>query len=372
MGVQVGPHGGHLSLRRFSLRIWIDFSNSPHPLLFGPVISRLHSDGHEVLITARDNAQTVELARRRWPEVVVIGGPSPKGRRAKAKAIADRVLALRRWAKAERPALALSHNSYSQVVAARLTGIPSVTAMDFEHQPANHLAFRLATAVLLPEALRATGVRSQGAAPGKTRFYPGLKEELYLADFEPDAQILERIGITRDPGTALVVARPAPDLATYHQFENPLFLECVKSVLRDPRAVVVALPRHDAQRHALRELGGGRCIVPERAVDSRSLMTQADLLIGAGGTMTREAALMGVRTVSLFAGRQPAVDRWLVENGMMQVLTSVDELPSMEAQPRADRLVQLRERGDVLVEHFCDVLMETAGTGACARREVPA
>jgi predicted glycosyltransferase len=339
------------------MRIWIDLSNSPHPLLFKPIATRLEALGHTVAVTARDNAQTVELARERWPEVAVIGGPSPKGRRAKAQAIAKRVAELRRWAREIEPHVALSHNSYSQIVAARLGRIPVVTAMDFEHQPANHLAFRLARRVLLPSALERFDLRRQGASARKTTYYPGLKEELYLADFEPDEGLLERLGIDLGSDGTLVVARPAPDQALYHSFENPIFLQCVEQVLRDPRTTVVVLPRHAGQREALAELALERCVVPERAVDSRSLMSQADLMIGAGGTMTREAALMGVPTLSLFAGRRPAVDDWLEDHGMMRTLRSVEDLPEVEPQPRADQMAELRERGTRLIEGFCDAVV---------------
>jgi uncharacterized protein len=348
--------GGPADVMWVRMRIWIDLSNSPHPLLFVPVARRLERRGHSVLVTARDNAQTVELARERWPGVDVIGGSSPKGRAAKARTMVQRVLGLRSWAREHAPDIALSHNSYGQIVAARTLGVPVVTAMDFEHQPANHLAFRLARTVLLPAALARTTVRRQGATSGKTNFYPGLKEEIYLADFQPDTALLERLGVGPGNGRTLVVARPAPDLALYHSFENPLFLECVKTVLRDPQATVVVLPRHGEQRRALSELNLERCIVPASALDSRTLMSQADLMIGAGGTMTREAALMGVPTVSLFAGQRPAVDTWLEANGFMRVLRSVDDLPAVTPQVRADRLATLRARGDRLVEHFCDAV----------------
>ena len=335
------------------MRVWLDFSNSPHPLLFAPVARRLEERGHTVLVTARDNAQTVELTRERWPDAALIGGPSPKGRRAKARTMVQRVLELRRWARAADPDVALSHNSYGQIVAARQLGIPVVTAMDFEHQPANHLAFRLARTVLLPAALERCGLGRQGATARKTRFYGGLKEELYLADFQPDAGLVGRLGVELADGGTLVVARPAPDLAAYHSFENPLFARCVKHVLRDPRTTVVVLPRHPGQRAALAELGP-RCIVAERAVDSRSLMSQADLMIGAGGTMTREAALLGVPTVSIFAGRRPAVDLWLEQRGLLRVLRDVDDLPPVQPTPREDRLADLHSRGSELVDQFCD------------------
>jgi uncharacterized protein len=339
------------------MRIWIDLANSPHPLLFKPVAEQLERGGHTVLVTARDNAQTLELARERWPDVEVIGGPSPKGRRAKAQTLAARVGRLRRWARRHEPDVALSHNSYAQIVAARLAGIPVVTGMDFEHQPANHLAFRLARRVLLPLALRSSEIRRQGASTGKTRFYPGLKEEIYLADFEPDATLLERIGIERRADARLVVARPAPDLALYHSFENPLFMQCVRHVLREPETTVVVLPRHPGQREAFAQLDPERCIVPETAIDSRSLMGEADLMIGAGGTMTREAALMGVPTFSLFAGRRPAVDSWLEERGMLRTLRSVEDLHDIRPRPREDRMQDLRERGARLVDGFCDAVV---------------
>jgi uncharacterized protein len=335
------------------MRIWIDHSNSPHPLLFSPVARSLEEAGHTILVTARDNAQTVELASQRWPDVTVIGGLSPKGRKAKARAMARRVLDLRRWAKSQRPDLALSHNSYGQLVAARTLNIPSVTAMDFEHQPANHLAFRLARTVLLPIALQPLNLHQQGATKAKTHFYPGLKEELYLADFSPDPTVLERLGVERSADHPLVVARPAPDRALYHSFENPLFVECLKVALRNPKATAVVLPRNNEQREALAALDLPRCVVPNHAVDSRTLMSQADLMIGAGGTMTREAALMGAPTVSLFAGRRPAVDRWLEEQGQMRIIERIEDLPEVTSQTHVDRFEHLRRRGEMLVSHFC-------------------
>jgi predicted glycosyltransferase len=262
-----------------------------------------------------------------------------------------RVAALRRWAAAVRPDIALSHNSYGQIVAARTLRIPAVTAMDYEHQPANHLAFRLARTVLLPAALRGPEVRRQGAADRKTRFYAGLKEEMYLGDFEPDAALPAQLGV--GAGETLVVARPAPSRALYHSFDNPLFGDALRVVARDPQTRIVVLPRHPEQREAVAALGLERCVVPDRAVDSRSLLSRADLMIGAGGTMTREAALMGVPTLSLFAGRRPAVDEWLEAQGMMRVLRSVDDLPDVEPHAHDDRLSALRERGERLVDDFC-------------------
>jgi uncharacterized protein len=335
------------------VRIWIDLANSPHPLLFAPIARELELADHEIVVTARDNAQTVQLANERWQRVEVVGGPSPKGRFAKGEALRRRVAGLRAFARGASPDVALSHNSYAQLVAARSLRIPPVTAMDFEHQPANHLGFRLARTVLLPSALKDSRVVRQGASGRKSRFYPGLKEEVYLGDFTPDQAVLEKLGICLDGDSILVVARTPPSRALYHDFESPLFLGALQTITSDRRTQLVILVRHPEQRAALEALQLPRCAIPTEAVDSRSLIYAADLVLGAGGTMTREAALMGVPTFSLFAGRPPAVDTWLERRGALGRLTAVDELlPLRRRSVEPAEVDALRARGRELIGHF--------------------
>lgn len=346
------------------MKVWIDLSNSPHPLLFAPLARRLEEAGASVVLSARDNAQTVELARQRWPGVSVIGGESPGGRAAKARALAGRMRALAAWARQERPDVALSHNSYAQLVVARALRIPAVTAMDFEHQPANHLAFRTARLVLLPEAISVAAVRRQGASPRKVRRYLGLKEELYLGDFEPDGSVLERLGIQHGEGRVLAVARTPPSKAIYHRFANPLFGAALRALTAQSHVRCVALARHEEQRRELEALGLENLIVPAGAVDARSLVREADLVIGAGGTMTREAALMGTPAYSVFAGKRPAVDAWLEERGALRRLRSADEL--RDARPREAApvsLEELRERGRRIEDAFVDAVLSVADGG---------
>lgn len=343
------------------MKVWIDLSNSPHPLLFAPVARRLEERGHTVVVTARDNAQTVELARQRWDDLTVIGGEGPRGRAAKATAIARRVAELRLWARRHHPDVAVSHNSYGQILAGRLAGIPVVTAMDFEHQPANHIAFRLADAILVPEVMPRDAIERYGVKSGKVRAYPGLKEELYLGDFEPDGQVLRRVHIERGDETVVVVVRTPPSRALYHRFENPLFPGVLETLGRQPCVRAVALARHPEQRAAIGALGFENVILPQSAVDSRSLTYEADLVIGAGGTMTREAALMGVPTLSAFAGQQPAVDRALETAGRLRRLESLDQVESVKHRPQAPEPIErLRDRSKRILDTFVDAIETTA------------
>jgi uncharacterized protein len=359
------PQARRVRPRCSKVRVWIDHSNSPHPLLFEPVVKVLGAQGHEVLHTARDNAQTVELARERWPGVEVVGGASPPGRTAKARHIARRVRELRAWARRVRPDVALSHGSYAQIVAARSLGIRTVTAADYEHQPASHLAFRLAHRILLPEALRGSDVERQGARDGKVRWYPGLKEELYLGEFTPDPDVLSKLGVGADPDAAIVVARTPPSRALYHQLENPLFLEAITAAAGQPNVSCVVLTRHPEQRRAIEMLAAPNMIVPAAAVDSRSLIYAADLVIGAGGTMTREAALLNVPTFSVFAGRPGAVDGWLEARGRLRRLHAIDDiLPIGRRDHGVDGLASLRERGQQLIGVFVDAVVADTGSPA--------
>jgi hypothetical protein len=259
-----------------------------------------------------------------------------------------------------RPDVALSHNSYGQIVAARALRIPAVTAMDFEHQPANHVAFRLATTVLVPEVLPTEVIRRQGAVGAKVVRYPGLKEALYIGDFEPDREILNKVGLDVRP-RVLAVARTAPTRAVYHSSSNPLFESALRTICSGEGVVCVVLTRHPEQIASIEGLGLPNCIVCRAAIDSRSLVYAADVMIGAGGTMTREAALMGIPTWTLFAGETPAVDLWLEDRGMLRRLTRAEQLADLtprQARPRTPE--ELRAQGGRL-EYI--VVRETVAAG---------
>ena len=293
-------------------------------LVAAPIVRRLEDRGHEVVLTARDHAQTVELARSRWPDVLVVGGESPPGRLAKGLAIVRRAELLRRFGRRHRPDVAFSHGSYAQIVAARAAGIPAVTMMDYEHQPANHLSFRLAQSVIVPEVFPETALRRYGARTRKVSRYSGFKEELYLADFLPDPSVLDALGIESE--LVLAVFRPPPEGALYHRMANDRFDEVLNLALAQEGVQTVLLPRTAAQRLRYKALSPD-IRVPEHAVDGNSLLALADLTVGAGGTINRESAVLGTPTYTVFVGRLGAVDAELMRLGRMQDLRAPGSVP---------------------------------------------
>src|SRR5579863_6377632 len=186
-----------------------------------PVIERLRARGDEVTVTARDFAQTLALCERFGIEHTAIGHHRGAGLAAKAAGLLERSIELVRWARGRSFDLALGHGSNDITVAAALLRIPSATMFDYEWATVQHnVNCRLARAVVVPDAIPAERLRRYGAA-GKIRAYPGLKEEYYLADFEPDPNVLAELGL--DGSLPLTVVRTPPEVSLYHRFENDLF-----------------------------------------------------------------------------------------------------------------------------------------------------
>jgi predicted glycosyltransferase len=299
------------------MRVWVDLTNSPHVLVMRPIIRALEQRGAEVLVTARDFAQTLGLCERHGLGCEPIGRHRGGRLAAKGVGLLSRSAALARWARGRRIDIAIGHGSNDVTVAARLLGIPSATAFDYEWAKVQHnVNCRLVRAIVVPDAIPLERLRPYGATAAKYRPYPGLKEEYYLADFEPDPAVLPELGL--DPARPIAVVRTPPAVSLYHRFENPLFAE-VLDRLRGAQTVV--LPRTEQQRA---ELGG--FIVPEQAIDAQSLVAYADLVISAGGTMNREAVALGTPVWTTFEGRLGAVDEGLIAAGRLRRLTRAEDV----------------------------------------------
>jgi uncharacterized protein len=319
------------------VRIWVDLTNSPHVLVLRPLIAAMRADGYEVEVTARDFAQTLELCERFGIDCTAIGRHRGGRLASKGLGLVSRSLALARWARPRGFDLAIGHGSNDVSVAAALLRIPSATAFDYEWAAAqHHVNCRLCRAVVVPDAIPPERLDRYGAR-GKVRSYPGLKEEYYLADFEPDPAVLEELGLDRDG--PLVVVRTPPEVSLYHRFENPLFRR-VLDRLAAGEAQVVVLPRTPSQREEIARLGD--FVMPARAVDAQSLVAYADLVISAGGTMNREAVALGTPVFTTFEGRLGAVDEALLREGRLRRL---DDPGQIELQRRSAN-GELRVRRD--------------------------
>ena len=303
------------------MRVWIDITAPAHVLVFRPLVEIMRGRGDEVEITARDYAQTLELLELHGLEAdAVMGRHAGRSRLQKVRQMTSRLGDLRRWARDKDFDLALAHGSHELTISARRLGIPSSTTFDYEFATLQHqLGCRAATKVVVPAAIPPERLRPYGVRPPKLVQYPGLKEEYYLADFEPDRSLLDRLGV--DPARVLVVLRPPPDVSLYHRHSNPLFPQTLEHLGRAEDVHAVVLPRTEEQREYVRGLALPSVILPEGAVDAQSLIALADLVVSAGGTMNREAAALGVPVYTTYGGRLGGVDEELIRDARLKPLT---------------------------------------------------
>lgn len=339
--------------------IWVDMSAPAHVLVLRPIIERLRERGHSVEVTSRDYAQTQALLDLHGIEHTPIGRHGGASRLRKAYRLGARSAAMTRFGRGRRFDLALAHGSNDLAIAARLLGVPEANMHDYEYAVTqHHIGCRLATRVMFPDSVPAERLRRFGVGPEKLFPYPGLKEEYYLYDFEPDPDALRRLSV--DTGRVVVIVRPPPDVSLYHRKSNPLFPKVLAQLGHDEGVHAVVLPRTQAQRELVESLALPSLIVPPAAVEAQSLVALADLVVSAGGTMNREAAALGVPVYTTYGGRLGGVDEALIRAGRLRPLTD----------PRA---IQLEKRGEGAAPTLRDpeLLVETilATVGGAHRAE---
>ena len=317
-------------------------TNVAHPIVLRPLVELLERDGHEVEITARPLSHTLDLLDawgHRYTAIGRYGGASKAG---KARAATDRIARLLSFARGRRFDHALAHASADLPPVCRALRIPNTTMFDYEWATLqHHVICRLATRVLVPEAIPPERLRRYGARPPKLVRYPGLKEEYYLADFEPDRSVLEKVGVPE--GEPLCVVRSPPSYALYLGGSENELLPLLLRRLDQQGCWTVVLARTPEQRAAVDSLGLERTITPERAQDGRSLVAFADALVSAGGTMNREAAVLGTPVWSIFEGPLGGVDEQLVREGRLKILRDPEQLT---VEPKPDDSFERRVRRD--------------------------
>jgi predicted glycosyltransferase len=319
------------------VKVWIDITASAHVLVFRPLIALLRERGAEVEVTSRDYAQTVQLLELHRIDADVLGRHGGRSRLGKARSLFSRMHELHAWARGKRFDVALAHGSHELTLTARRLGIASATTFDYEFAWLQHqFGCRAATRVVVPDAIPPERVERYGVGPTKLRRYPGLKEEYYLSDFEPDPAALSAWEI--DPERTLVVVRTPPDVALYHRQANPLFPQVLERLGRNESVQAIVIPRTAEQRDHVRGLGLPSVLVPDRAVDAQSLIALADLVVSAGGTMNREAVALGVPVYSTFGGRLGGVDELLIREGRLIPLRDPHALDLRKHQGKRERM----------------------------------
>ena len=339
------------------MRIWIDLDNSPHAHFFPPIIRRLEEAGYDVLLTARRFGQVEEIAQSHGLDYVVIGRHrTPHFFLTRAAATVVRGLRLSLFARKNSPAIAVNHGSRAQVLAAWLLRIPVMAIYDYEFVY-SELFSRMATKLLLPETIPSLTLERLNVNMKKVIRYPGFKENVYLSGWHDSPAVMDELKL--DPGRLIITVRPP---ATWAHYQNPfsdvLFRALVERLRGDHDSQVIVLPRTQEQGERLKSSYGMRSApfqVSERSVDALSLMALSDAVLSGGGTMAREAAIIGTPAYSLFAGKPGAVDAALERDGKLTILRKIEEVRNLRFEKSANAIRSNSadaRTGEVILQHI--------------------
>lgn len=335
------------------MRAWVDIDNAPHVQLFRPIISRLKELGAEVEVTSRDRTFVGDLLDAASIQHTVIGKGQPSGVGAKVAALAGRTMAMIRFAAGKRFDVAVGHGSRALPPAARLSGVPNLTMFDYEHV-STWLFRRFCDRILVPRAVVDGAGRRLPSGPW--RAFDGFKEEIYLADFRPDASIRDRLGVS--PHKVMAVIRPPARTAHYHDSRADAILDAVTARLSRESGVSVVWLRRDPGDAVPNGSGLSNLIVPPAPLDGPSLLAASDLVISGGGTMNREAALLGTPAFSIFAGPLGVIDQELIHQGRLTLIRSPEEVDLIplraKAPASAPRVIHSRLR-EFVVDQVADL-----------------
>jgi predicted glycosyltransferase len=326
------------------VKIWFDLSNSPHINLFARMIRDLEAEGHEVVITCRPLANTIDLLDLHGLRYEVVGVHYGGNFKMKVLGFPIRVWQLWRYLRPKGIDVAISQSSFHSPVVAMLLGVRSIYMNDNEHAMGNVPAFLCASRIMVPEFLAAEKLRRQWANPGKVINYPGVKEGIYLWELE------DRLSRARDARPArsqpTVYIRPEPWTAQYYKGSRNFMDELILGI--KDKACVIMLPRGREQgAHYRGERFAGVQVI-DTALDIAHIAPDCDLFVGAGGTMTREMAVLGIPTVSVYQDELLDVDRYLLEVGAYvhaPALTAPTLLSLLDVAARKSANRELLDKG---------------------------
>lgn len=347
------------------MRIWADIDNAPHVLVLNPLIRELISRGHYVDITASDHGQTIPLLDLYGLNYKAIGRHAGKNTLKKIISTLNRGAMQLLFARKKHFNLAFCHGTRSIFIPVKLLRIPLVQLTDYEHVIALPFVGRWIRRLLIPEVISNGAFNRLGINASQIVKYPGLKEELYVYDFEPDPNLLDEIGVDKDK--IIVLVRPPATMAHYHVSESEqLFWNAIRFLLKHKQVQVVLLPRTSKQLEEFQPRLRSydiyeNIIIPSRAIHGPNLIWNADLAISGGGTMNREAACMGVPVYSIYRGPLGAVDRYLSQKGKLKLIENTNMIEDICLEKRIkSNLINKKEQSKYLRRFIVDKILEVA------------
>lgn len=341
--------------------IWFDFDNAPHvPVLF-PIVKEMRNRGYRTILTARNKSETKELLSLNNEKFKLFGKSFPKNKFLKVYFTFKRTLNLVYYLKKgvnKRVYLSVNHGSRSATIASWLLKIPSVGLADYEY--ANSMFGNIfGTKFLMPDVLSKDRLKESCNRMSKIDFYPGIKEQIYINSNPKIENVLECLGI--DESKIIIIFRPPAINSHYHNPKSEIIMkEIFNKISRyKDKVFVIILPRTKRQSEDISNFVRQKSIqflIPQTALNGVDLIFNCDLVLGGGGTMTREAAVLGVPSYSFFKGPKGAVDEFLEKKGRLIFIDSISDIEKLHFEKKKKETSVLLGNQKKIISFICDKL----------------
>lgn len=286
--------------------IWFDITNVPHVNFLLPVIHK-YEEEFEMVFTIRDFAETKNLFEKLVNKPYFLVGTHQGGNKfKKILGMLKRILSLYKRIPHFDVKISLCGDTSSIVAWSK--GKLSITFDDNETSP-NWMYAPFTNLAFWPKVINPAVLAKQGFKKNLYQ-YSGYKEDFYLANYQPDSTFLDKL-----PFEHYIVVRPENIKASYVEGRQSIVPELLKE-LDAAGYNILFLPRYESDRDYAQ--GIKNIYMPKEAVNGLDACYYADAILTGAGTMAREAACLGVPSVSFFAGAHLlSVDQSLVDAGKM-------------------------------------------------------
>jgi len=341
--------------------IWFDFDNAPHVPVLLPIVKEMKNRGYKTILTARDKAETKELLILNKEKFKIISKSFPKIK------ILKLLLTLNRTAKLlfylnkivnGKIILSVNHSSRSALLASWIKRIPSVALYDYEYVNSTFQNL-FATKVLMPNVFNMDQLIKAGVRINNLTFYPGIKEQIYINSNTKKTNLLNEFGI--DNSKIIITFRPPGMTGHYHSSKSEILMDKIFSKIEQEKEKIflIILPRTDDQKVYFSYVMRQKLIpflIPESPLNGIDLILNSDIVLSGGGTIIREAAVLGVPSYSFFQGTKGGVDEFLEKNGRLTLIHSISDIEKIKFKKKKKKSNLLRTNQEEIIFFICNQL----------------
>jgi predicted glycosyltransferase len=305
------------------MKVWLDILTPKQANFFGELQHRLNTKGFKTFVTTREYREVNELLELRGIKAVQVGRYGGGDLKDKLVESSNRVSALATLVEQQEPDVAISFSSPEAARVAFGLRMPHYCVSDSPHAEAVcKLTIPLSQKLFTPWVIPVHAWTRYGITTRDVVRYRALDPTVWLADYKSNPKSLD--GLKLDVSRPVIVVRTPEEFASYLNDRSSSLSNKATDIvgkildLEGEGLQVVILPRYTVQGERFRKRFGDRVIVPEHIIDATSLIRVSSVLVGGGGTMTAEAALLGVPAISYYPGDPTFVERFLMNYGLVE------------------------------------------------------